>query len=162
MKVNGQNWNEEFAPRYTPKELLEMGVFGGKYFNDIKDKFPKEWFENAKMVKPGSPSDINLNYFKVKSSLKLSDWKKKDWILTDDHGWMQWYFNYYLGRRIPDEDIIQIKRWKNVITRHMGQIKTTKDLTPKRGQALLHWSWDYKDKPTQDVFKNNLKRLEDK
>lgn len=159
MEINGVSWDENFAPRYTPKEMLEMGIFGGKYFNDIKKDFPSEWFENAKMVKLGDPSDITLNYFKVISSQKLSQWQEKKWIMTDDHGWVQWYFNYYLGRRLPGEDEIQIQRWKSVIARHTGQIKSEKDLTPKRGQALLHWSWDYRDKPTSEIFKKNLNHI---
>ncbi|MGL4854831.1 MAG: hypothetical protein ACRC37_06225, partial [Lentisphaeria bacterium] len=116
MKVNAVDWEESFAPRYSPKQLLEMGIFGGKYFNDIRGEFPKDWFENARMVKVGEERDGKLNYYGVISSQDLGEWRKKGWLMSDDHGWMQWYFHYYQGRRLA-EDIIQIKRWRSVVAR---------------------------------------------
>ena len=141
----GQNFHENFKPELTPKEMLELGVFGGKYMTDCVDEFPKAWFDHAKL----SPSkkDITLNYFQVDASLPLKHWQDKGWIYPEDpRGWFQWYCRYYLGRRLPEEDIRQIKRW-NAIVRHMGAIK--KNCTPhdlncrkKQRQALLHWAYD--------------------
>ncbi|MGL5765994.1 MAG: hypothetical protein ACRCX8_10180 [Sarcina sp.] len=143
MKINGVKWDDGFYPSFTPQELLEMGIFGGKYFNNIKDEFPSQWFENAKLVEPGKPANPELNFFKVNASLTLSEWKNKGWIYAvDPNGWMQWYFHYFLGRRDHEMDAIQIHRWDSLISRHMGQINKKGSYTPKQGQTLLHWAYD--------------------
>lgn len=141
----GTNFNSDFKPELTPKEMLELGVFGGKYLNDCKSEFPSEWFEKAKLSRYGK--DISLNYFKVNASQPLKVWESKGWIHpADPRGWFQWYCRYYLGRRLPEEDKRQIKRWK-AFKRHIGAIK--KNCTPgdlscrkKQRQALLHWAYD--------------------
>lgn len=140
----GQNFQSDFQPQLTPKEMLELGVFGGKYMNDCYDEFPVSWFEKAKI---STTKNIQLNYFKVQASLPLSHWREKGWIHNDDpRGWFQWYCRYFMGRRILDEDTRQIKRWK-AIKRHLGAvIKNCKSLDlecrKKQRQALLHWAYD--------------------
>ena len=68
----GKSFSEDFSPFYTPAQMLEMGVFEGKYCNDCQDEFPKSWFENAKIsITP----QININYFNIKSRQPLSVWK---------------------------------------------------------------------------------------
>ena len=141
----GENFSTIFKPELTPKEMLFLGVFGGKYLNDCKSEFPEDWFLDAKL----SPSkkNIKLNYFSVEASQPLSDWKKKGWISPQDpRGWFQWYCRYYLGRRIENEDFKQIKRWR-AFSRHAGAVK--KNCEPcdlscrkKQRQALLHWAYD--------------------
>jgi hypothetical protein len=141
----GKNFDPEFKPELTPKEMLELGVFGGKYMTDCKDEFPKDWFENAKL----SPEkkDPSLNYFGIDASMPLSHWQKKGWIYHEDpRGWFQWYCRYYMGRRIPPEDERQIKRWR-AIKRHVGAVRkncTPRDLDCRRKQrqALLHCAYD--------------------
>lgn len=125
--------------------MLALGVFGGKYMTDCTKEFPADWFAKAKL----SPQkkDPSLNYFKVDASQSLSVWKKKGWIHPEDpRGWFQWYCRYYMGRRIPEEDTLQIKRW-HAIRRHIGQIVNNcraGDLScrPRQRQALLHWAYD--------------------
>jgi hypothetical protein len=86
----GRNFDKNFKPQLTPKQMLELGVFSGRYLNDCKDEFPSDWFENAKLSKNGK--DPSLNYFSIKASMSLKHWKEK--------GWFQWYVRYYMGRRI--------------------------------------------------------------
>lgn len=143
----GKHFEPEFKPELTPKEMLEMGVFGGRYMRDCRKEFPESWFSNAKLHPIGVPGhDKNLNYFKVDASQPLRVWRQKGWIYPDDpRGWFQWYCRYYMGRRSPDDER-QIKRWKAMI-RHIAQIKKDckkKDLgcRKKQRQALLHWAYD--------------------
>lgn len=140
----GRNFHEEFNPELTPKQLLKLGVFGGKYMTDCKDEFPKSWFKQAKLCHEEHKAE--LNYFNINASKSLKYWKEKGWIHEDDpRGWFQWYCRYYRGRRHED-DQRQIKRWK-AMTRHIGQIKKNcnegdETCRPKQRQVLLHWAYD--------------------
>jgi len=140
----GKNFDPEFRPELTPKEMLELGVFGGKYMTDCRKEFPKSWFRRAKLCH--EKHDPELNYFGVNASQPLSVWKNKGWIHEDDpRGWFQWYCRYYMGRRHEDDER-QIKRW-GAIKRHVTQIKKNcrkKDFScrPKQRQAVLHWAYD--------------------
>lgn len=141
----GQNFDPDFRPDLSPSEMLEMGVFGGKYMTDCRDEFPTDWYRRAKL----NPNfhDPSLNYFGVNASKPLSYWQAKGWIYPEDpRGWFQWYCRYYMGRRIPDEDARQIKRWKQM-KRHVSQLQKNclpGDLSCRRRQrqALLHWAYD--------------------
>jgi hypothetical protein len=141
----GRDFDPEFRPDLTPKQMLELGVFAGKYMTDCRKEFPKSWFERAKL----SPDrrDPKLNYFGVDASKPLSYWQEKGWIHPDDpRGWFQWYCRYYMGRRMPEEDARQIKRWK-AFARHAAQVMKncrSDDMAcrPKQRQALLHWAYD--------------------
>jgi hypothetical protein len=140
----GKNFHPDFKPELTPKQMLSLGVFGGKYMTDCTDEFPSEWFEKAKLCT--DKHDASLNLFKVNASQPLSVWRKNGWIYHEDpRGWFQWYCRYYYGRRCPD-DQRQIGRWR-AIRRHAAQIKThcppkTLDCRPRQRQALLHWAYD--------------------
>ena len=168
----GEGFAAEFKPYATPAEILALGAFGGRYLNDCLLEFPAEWFWHAGMLgklAPGAPlqGDTGLNYFKVDSRIPLREWKKFGWVpggkkltgaravLSDERrnpdirGWFQWYCRYWMGRRIPELDKIQIQRWKN-FARHFGGIKAAckrGDMAcrPRQRQALLHWAWDFRD-----------------
>src|SRR5262245_10856054 len=77
----GRNFDADFTPDLTPKEMLELGVFGGKYMTDCQAEFPKSWFARAKLSPQGC--DPSLNFFKVDASQPLSVWRKKGWIYHD-------------------------------------------------------------------------------
>jgi len=141
----GRNFDLAFTPDLSPKEMLMLGVFGGKYMTDCRKEFPKSWFTRAKLSKT---HDDTLNYFHKHASQPLGVWQEKGWINEehDPRGWFQWYCRYYMGRRLPEEDQRQIKRWK-AMARHVAQVKKNcktgdKTCRPKQRQALLHWAYD--------------------
>ncbi len=153
----GQQFDKGFRPYLTPQEMLELGVFEGKYMNDCVNEFPMEWYKNAKTSKV---ADASINLFGIKSRLSLQEWRRRKWIpITDGdpdiRGWFQWYARYWIGRRIPHIDAIQIKRWRAFI-RHKAQvvadsirlkIKTKKQILERKHrlrqrQALLQWAYN--------------------
>lgn len=100
----------DFQPDYTPGQLHALGVY--------KSLYEKEGPRLA----------------------SLGEWKP-EWVTEHDpKGWLEWYQNYNSGRRIPDEDARQIKRWASFKARHGGPF--SKDPTPRRGWALRHWAID--------------------
>jgi hypothetical protein len=140
----GTDFAPGFTPHFSPSEMLALGVFEGKYLNDCRDEFPARWFENAKLSETPDPA---LNCFGIKSRQSLHIWRSKGWIIEPDpRGWFQWYCRYYQGRRIPEIDPFQIKRWR-AFARHAGQIKANCDpgnllCRPRQRQALLQWAYD--------------------
>ena len=71
------NFYKIFKPQLTPKNMFELGVFGGSYFGKKIKEFPKSWYQNAKLSKK---FDVNKNRFRVAAGLSRKDWLEKGWI----------------------------------------------------------------------------------
>ena len=140
----GGDFHPDFQPELTPKQMLRLGVFGGKYMTDCSAEFPADWFAKAKLCH--ERHDPKLNHFGVNASQPLSVWRKNGWLYEEDpRGWFQWYCRYYMGRRCVDDER-QIKRWR-AVKRHIAQIKKNcpsgaLDCRSRQRQALLHWAYD--------------------
>lgn len=139
-----ENFDADFVPQLTPKEMLELGVFGGKYMTDCQKEFPKDWRTNAKLCP--EKQNPKLNFFGVNASQSLKVWQEKWWIYHEDpRGWFQRYCRYYMWRRCPD-DARQIKRWK-AFRRHRSAVKNNcypldRECRKRQRQALLHRAYD--------------------
>jgi hypothetical protein len=141
----GKGFDPLFQPQLTPADMLELGVFCGKYMTDCRDEFPAAWFRRARLA-VGAP-DCSLNCFGVRAGSSLRVWREKGWIHPDDpRGWFQWYCRYYSGRRMGAEDVRQIGRWR-AFARHLKQIERHCEpgdpfCRPRQRQALLQWAYD--------------------
>ena len=139
----GRNFHPEFKPELTPREMLELGVFGGKYMTDCAREFPASWFRRAKLCH--ERHDPKLNHFGVNASKPLSYWKKKGWIYHEDpRGWFQWYCRYYMGRVV-----LTTSGRLNAGARCAAIAQVRQNCPPgemdcrrRQRQALLHWAYD--------------------
>jgi hypothetical protein len=138
----GEAFDPAFKPALTPQEMLQLGIFGGRYLNSAMDEYPPSWFVHAKL---SGVHDKKVNLFKVDSGLSLEHWRQKGWIHAQDpRGWFEWYCRYYAGRRSLD-DRRQIRRWLAYV-RHSAQVRGDGrgDVARRvvQRQSLLHWSYD--------------------
>ena len=157
----------DFKPNLTPEQIFRLGSFGGTYWRPIysavtnknyKNKhkmYPKSWWEGIPENHLTSiDCDISINKYKVSVGTSLEFWEKKNWIRKDDpYGWMQWYCNFYKGRRSQDDER-QIKRWKELagekgrfrkwlVTLIINKNGKWNDntISPKIRQTLQHWGY---------------------
>ena len=57
-KKKSEDFYKLFKPQLSPQKMLETGVFGGSYFGNKINEYPKSWFKNARLSKN---LDLNLN-----------------------------------------------------------------------------------------------------
>lgn len=159
----------DFRPNLTPREIFKMGSFGGTYWRPIYSRVTKKEYKNKHKKYPASwwsgistahlttdwkNYDKKINKYGVKVGSTLREWEDKKWI-TKHHpyGWVQWYCDFYSGKRSPD-DQRQINRWIrtagpksrfrlaliNLIRRKRGKYNDF-TISPKRRQTLQHWAY---------------------
>lgn len=174
----------DFRPNLTPREMFKLGSFGGTYWRSIyssvtkKDyknqhkKFPKSWWKGIQDDRlTSSVYDIKKNKYKVKVGTSLEFWEGKNWITKHDpYGWVQWYCNFYRGRRSPD-DRRQIDRWKG-LTGENGRFRkwlvtlilkkkgkwSDETISPKIRQTLQHWAYKLTKKDFDKEVKSRYKK----
>src|SRR5215203_4786557 len=74
----GRDFAPAFQPQLTPRQMLQLGVFGGKYMTDCRNEFPASWFARARLC--ADRHDARLNYFGVNASQSLAVWRRNRWI----------------------------------------------------------------------------------
>lgn len=154
----------EFKPNITPKQMFESGIMGGCYFRTITSpsgnhyvkRYEKyDFLKSIPLKKYGNQSyDKNINRYKKKVGTSYEFWNQKGWINeeVDPFGWIEWYCNFWMGRRSID-DIRQIERWKRLAGINGRFRKQLQNKINKIGknddtvfigirQTLLHWGFD--------------------
>ncbi len=138
---------EQFAPKYTPVQMLEMGVFGRGYFYRAADRDFYMLGEAEELARRDRrPPLYKGNYFGAKAGMSYNDWLERGWIFPEDPlGWFHWYCRYHAGRRHERDDrqrarwISYGERWKRM-GRHQEAVSGY--VTPVVKQGFLQWSYD--------------------
>lgn len=158
-----------FRPNLTPREIFLKGSFGGTYWRPIfsqitgknyknkHKKYPKSWWKNIPnnwLTNDWEKYDKGINTYKVEVGTTLEFWESKNWISEyQPYGWVQWYCDFYNGKRGPD-DKRQIGRWgrtagprsrfRRMLINLIKKKGTTYDdfsVSPKVRQTLQHWGY---------------------
>ena len=157
----------DFGANKTLIEVIREGTFGGTCFRDIYSSVTGKWYEKSwkefDQLKNNDQKyycldyyDVRVNKYGVKCGTSLRFWENKSCINEmDPYGWFQWYFSYWLGRRLEDDER-QINRWRKIVSRFRGKlVKMIKNNDskfddysnlPKIRQILLHWGYELTEK----------------
>lgn len=159
----------EFIPNLTPKEIFELGSFGGTYwrpiyssvtnknYKNMHKKYPKSWWKNipeSSLTRSWEDYDIKINHYGVKVGTTLEFWEEKNWITEyNPYGWVQWYCDFYTGKRGPDDER-QISRWLKTagpksrfrkmlinMIKNKGKQYDDFSVSPRIRQTLQHWGY---------------------
>lgn len=168
-----------FKPNMTPKQMFKSGVFGGTYwrpiysgitkkkYKNVHKKYPKSWWQGIpEDYLTSCKCDKKKNKYKVKVGTSLKFWEQKKWITKyHPYGWVQWYCDFYQGKRTKDDER-QIKRWERLagtkgrfkkwlITQIIKKKGKWNDysISPKIRQTLLQWGYEL----TKNDYENEIK-----
>ena len=115
----------------------------------ISADFPAAWFEGLNVdFYAGRRYRKEVNKYGVVAGQDQAYWEAKGWMSgPDKRGWFQWYCRFKNGRRLPEMDIIQIKRWKAFGDRHGPAVRKNCDegdlqCRRRQRQALLQWAYN--------------------
>ena len=177
----------DFRPNLTPRQMFKMGSFGGTYWrpiqskyrsNELKNqhkKYPASWWEGIPddhLTRPFDKYDTKINKYGKKVGTTLKFWEDKNWIRQQDpYGWVQWYCEFYLGRRTSD-DARQIERWKKlagpkgrfrkwlvtqILKKGSKNDWDNHEISPAIRQTLQHWAYKLKKKDFDKEIKSRNK-----
>jgi len=132
--------------RMSTKPDISCNFFGIKSRQPLGVWRANGWVPNGERERERERERTRNTTRKVKPKAKAKDLLADPDQNPDERGWFQWYCRYWLGRRIPALDKVQIGRWRSFV-RHAGAVRkacTRHDLTcrPKERQALLQWAHD--------------------
>lgn len=104
----------KFKPNYTPREILEFGVFGGAYFNATSSRkgLPGDLFKglDENLYKRPEP-EITANYFGVETyQRRRSHFIPFPISMLNPFGWFQWYCKFFYENRIQLESDYRIEQ----------------------------------------------------
>lgn len=172
----------EFRPNLTPREIIESHAWCGGYFRRVYSTIAKHYLKEDDYKKYPFLKDLpaelmtknideyhdhSFNKYHIHASLPLIYWEQSGWIKSPDYrGQFQWYCEFYNGRRIPEIDKYQIKRWLN-LTGPKGRFKSSllrqihesgkkwddPTVAPRIRQTLLHWGYEITKKDYNDYVK---------
>lgn len=167
---------KDFAPFYTPNDMLDLGVFGGSFFSPnrakkiIENVLGYEQFMDLTMginisKFQSGEYDPTQNYFPNQALSFTDRWfgMPADQKRKHKYGWFHWYVLFYYGEQSV-ADAPRVMQWKKAInvnwfyiasTPYTGEGNRNTDLTflPTRRQRLLELGWD----PTVDPATKGLK-----
>jgi Cu/Zn superoxide dismutase len=159
----------DFTPNLSPREMFELGSFGGTYWRPIhssvtgKDyknqhkKYPAAWWKGIPedhLTRPFEEYDTKINKYGKKVGTTLEYWEEKGWIKpTHPYGWVEWYCDFFQGKRGPDDER-QIARWAGLAgpkgrfrnwlineIRRKGKRWDDESVSPAKRQTLQHWAY---------------------
>ena len=94
--------------------LMESGTKSHTEFDDLK-KIKQKFYCSDYF-------DASVNKYGVKCGISLTFCEDNGLVNSkDSYGSFQWYFRYWLGRKLKDDER-QINRWKRIVSRFKSKL----------------------------------------